>query len=110
LLGDLKWGTGVVHATDNPQLKLYAMGMLREFPLPRYDKVTLLIVQPNAKTGWPVKPWDTTVQHILEFKPKVEAAIEEALKPNPKAVAGSHCFWCPAKIHCAAYLKHAGKK
>jgi hypothetical protein len=108
-VSDLKFGKKLVHATDNLQLKLYALGALREFPLPRYAKVRLTIIQPNS-TGIPVRPWDTTVEHILKFKPKVEAAIEEGLKENPKAVAGSHCFWCPAKIHCHAYLLHIGKK
>lgn len=108
-VNDLKWGKSLVHATDNPQLKLYALGALREFPMPRYAKVRLVIIQPNS-TGFPVRPWDTTVEHVLKFRDKVMMAIDEGLKPNPKAVAGSHCFWCPAKIHCKAYLIHTGKK
>jgi hypothetical protein len=107
---DLKWGTSAVHATDNPQEKLYLLGLLREFPMPPDTPVTLTIVQPNGSSGWPIKNWDTNVGHILKFKDKVDAAIENGLKPNPAAVAGSHCFWCPAKIHCKAYLMSKGKK
>lgn len=107
---DLKWGTSPVSAVSNPQLKLYALGFLREWPLPRYSRVTLAIIQPNAKSGPKFKPWETTVQHILEFRDPVMRAIDEGLKENPKAVAGSHCFWCPAKIHCKAYLLYTGKK
>ena len=105
-LFDLKWGTSPVHATNNPQLKLYAMGTLREFPLPLDAHLRLSIVQPNGKSGWPVKHWDTTPRAILAFRPEVERAFEEGLKPEPKAVAGSWCYWCPAKMHCQAYLRN----
>lgn len=101
---DLKWGTSAVHATDNPQLKTYAIGLLKEFPRDDDSPMRLTIVQPNGKTGLPVKDWDTTAGQVMKFLPKIEAAIEEGLKPNPKAVAGSHCFWCPAKLHCKEYL------
>lgn len=102
---DLKWGTSAVHATDNPQLKLYLIGLVNEYPTPPDTPVRLSIVQPNGKTGLPVKDWDTTVGHIQKtFMPKVERAMENGLSPNPVAVPGSHCFWCPAKMHCKAYL------
>lgn len=109
-LFDLKWGKSMVHATKNPQLRLYALGVLREFPLPRDASVELAIVQPNGATGWPTRRWNTTVQEILEFKPEVMRAIDVALGPNPPAVAGAYCFFCPAKIHCPAYLLAHGKK
>ena len=102
---DLKWGKSAVHATDNPQEKLYGIGTLNEFPMPMSAPMRLSIVQPNVASGWPVKDWDTTVGHVIKFKDKVHAAIDAALGPNPKAVAGSHCYWCPAKLHCQAYLK-----
>ena len=105
---DYKNGKGAVHATDNPQLKLYALGAVREFTLPRSHSITLSIVQPRA-AGWPVKNWTTDVAHLLKFFEQVQRAIDEALKENPKAVAGSWCYWCPAKIHCRAYLLHRGK-
>lgn len=105
---DLKWGTSAVHATDNPQLKLYANGLLNEFPADDLDDpLTLTIVQPNGKTGLPVKNWDTTARQVIKFMDKVNAAIDEGLKPVPKAVAGSHCFWCPGKMFCDAYLKRS---
>src|SRR3990167_5850973 len=107
---DLKWGKSIVHATDNPQEKLYAIGALNEFPMPKASPIRLSIAQPNAASGWPVKHWDTTVEHVLKFKDKVDAAIEAAMGANPKAVAGSHCFWCPAKPHCKAYLRSLGGK
>ncbi len=107
---DLKWGVSPVPAVNNPQLLLYAFGALREFPIPRNATVSLNIVQPRASSGWPVKTWLTTPDHILQFRPRLMAAIEEGLKENPKAVAGHHCYWCPAKLHCHAYLFSIGQK
>ena len=109
-LKDLKWGKSPVHATDNKQLMLYGIGLLREYPMPRSTEVELSIVQPNVSSGWPVKRWWTTVGHLLDFRPKVMEAIEEGLKDNPKAVAGSWCYWCPAKLHCQAYLLHTASR
>lgn len=107
---DLKWGTSLVTAIGNPQLKLYAIGALREFLPDIADAVVCLtIVQPNAK-GWPVKRWATTAKKLFEFIPVVEAAIEEGLKADPKAVTGNHCYWCPAKLHCHAYLVGGNNK
>lgn len=108
-LFDYKNGKSAVHAVDNYQLKIYTLGVVHDFGITDRDMpVTLTIVQPNASSGWPVKPWDTTIGHIMKFMPKVEEAIEKAEKPNPPAVAGSHCFWCPAKIHCQTYLLYHG--
>ena len=107
---DLKYGKGAVHATENPQQMLYGLGLVREFQLKKDTPMRLTIVQPNGNSGWPVKNWDTDVEHLLKFYEKVKRAIDEGLKENPKAVAGSHCFWCPAKIHCHAYLVHSGQK
>lgn len=109
-LFDLKWGKSMVHATNNPQLLTYGCGVLREFPLPRDTPAELVIVQPNAATGWPVKRWSLTVGDIIDFKPKIIIAIAEAQKPNPKGVPGSHCYWCPGKMHCKEYLISVGKK
>jgi hypothetical protein len=69
------------------------------------------IIQPNGSSGWPIKHWDTTAGDLLKFRDeKIIPAIENGLLPNPKAVAGGWCYWCPAKLHCRAYLLHTGKK
>lgn len=107
---DLKYGKSPVSATENPQQMLYGLGIALAFDLPKDFPVTLTIVQPNASSGWPVKNWDTNVGYLLKFKETVDRAIEEGLKENPKAVAGHHCYWCPAKMHCQAFLIHKGKK
>lgn len=107
---DLKNGKSAVHA-DSSQLKTYGVGAIQEFDLPPDMPVRQTIVQPNGASGWPIKHWDTDVEHLLKFRDdKIIPAIEVALSPNPPAVAGSWCFWCPAKLHCKAYLVKHGKK
>jgi len=107
---DLKWGKSAVHA-DTAQLKTYGIGAVQEFDLPKDTPVRQTIVQPNGTSGWPIKHWDTTAGDLLKFRDeKILPAIENGLSPNPKAVPGSHCYWCPAKIHCKAYLMSVGKK
>lgn len=107
---DLKWGTSAVHA-DAPQLKTYGIGVVQEFGLPNDFPFRQTIVQPNGKTGWPIKHWDTTAGALLKFRDeKIIPAIENGLSNNPKAVPGSWCYWCPVKFHCKAYLVHSGKK
>lgn len=101
---DLKWGKSAVHA-DSSQLKTYGIGAIQEFDLPKDFPIRQTIIQPNGTTGWPIKHWDTTAGVLLKFRDeKIIPAIEIGLSPNPPAVAGSWCFWCPAKIHCKAYL------
>jgi len=107
---DLKYGTHPVPAVDNPQQMLYGLGIVRKYELKRDHECTLAIVQPNAKSGWPVKKWNTDVATLLKFYERVKWAIDEGMKENPKAVAGHHCFWCPAKMHCNAYLISRGGK
>lgn len=107
---DLKYGKSPVPAVNNPQLMLYGLGLVREYELKRDHQCTLSIVQPNASSGWPVKKWNTDVAYLLKFYEEVKRAIDEGLKENPKAVAGHHCFWCPAKMHCQAYLISRGGK
>lgn len=107
---DLKWGTSAVHA-DTSQLKTYSVGVVQEFDLPKDFPMKHTIVQPNGKTGWPIKHYDTTAGDLLKFRDeKIIPAIENGMSANPKAVPGSWCFWCPVKLHCQAYLLAHGKK
>ena len=97
---DLKYGKGVVvHAEENPQLKLYGAGALRAFEL-EYDihTVKLTIVQPRLDH---VSTFEISVKDLEKWgeevvKPKaVQAYIGEG-----NQVAGDHCKWCKVKPMC----------
>ena len=107
---DYKSGTQPVHAFNNPQLMIYAIGLLRENPMPRDTNVMLSIVQPRTKGGWPVKRYTPSVETLMNFKGEVLRAIDKAQAPNPEGVAGDHCHYCPGKLHCEAYLYKRGAK
>lgn len=110
---DLKFGVGVpVSAVDNPQLRLYAFGVLNMFP-GKTEWVRMSIVQPRLDND------DTetlTKKELLKYmfdtvSPKAEMAIKGIGKFNPTEDA---CRWCKLKGKCKAradlQLKEAQKE
>lgn len=97
---DLKYGKGVrVDADENPQLKLYGSGALREYEL-LYDihTVRLTIVQPRLDH---VSIWETSVDDLIawgenEVKPKAMKAYAGEGEQTP----GEWCKFCKAKAVC----------
>lgn len=96
---DYKYGRGVaVDATDNPQLKLYALGALNDYGIALdVKKVEMHIFQPRMNN---ISTDEITTEALLEWaektaKPTAEKAIQGKGKYNP----GEHCRFC----------KHAGK-
>ncbi len=98
---DLKFGTGVkVFAKEDPQLKLYALGVFQELGhLYDIDNFVLAIHQPRLDH---IEEWEVSIQDILLWAENViRPAAEIALRPDAPFKAGSHCRWCPAKGSCA---------
>ena len=87
---DFKYGQGVlVEAENNPQMKLYAIGALREFG-EKYEikRVKMTIFQPRREN---VSTWEITVARLMKWaekdlKPKAEKAPAKAKaeKAEPK--------------------------
>ena len=101
---DYKHGVGVpVAATENPQMRLYALGALKLFQ-PVYGdaikKVSTGICQPRL--------YDTvhedclTVQELLEWGETVKVKAKEAYDGTGKFCPGDHCKFCRAKYQCPA--------
>ena len=109
---DYKYGQGhLVPAEDNPQLKLYALGVIQTFELllPDAERVTMHIYQPRRDH---YDSWDTTVSDLLAWADGVvapraqriqsgEAWQTQSFKPSDSA-----CEWCRAKAACPALAKH----
>jgi len=108
---DFKYGAGVtVEAEDNTQMIQYALGAHERFDKEYgFTHVRLTIIQPRAfhQSGEVVRSWDIPVKELLKWKPLFKAAALKALEPNPGFKAGSHCYWCPAKIVCPEISKKA---
>lgn len=109
---DLKYGKGIVEATNNTQLKYYALGALRDLcwnaeteeyeNLP--DEVELVIVQPRAPhRDGPVRRWSTTSKELIEdYVDELRAAADATAESNADLNAGNWCVFCPAKAVCPA--------
>ena len=104
---DLKYGKGVpVHAGNNPQGMLYALGALAERDsFQSFEKVVIVIHQPRLDH---VSVWETTPDALYEFG---EYAKRQALltkDPNAKRIPGeTQCRWCKAKAVCPALMHKA---
>ena len=109
---DYKDGFNAVPAEDNPQLELYAIGVLAGLRIPinlpyPYDLVRMTIVQPKlALRGLPpVSGWEVPVSYLLDRLGRYAAAAAAADAPDAPLVPGeSQCQWCRAKGACPALL------
>lgn len=118
---DYKYGHLYVEVFENWQLMAYAAGIIdmlvsegraHEFEI----IVEFMIVQPRCYSAdTPVRTWTTSAQNLRAYINQAHAAVEDALAPNPKTKAGTHCLFCPARAICktahkasTAILQYAG--
>lgn len=102
---DYKNGYGLVDVVDNPQLKYYALGALHFFASQKLfvDRVTLVIVQPNAPHAeGTTRTWDIDPLDLIDFEIALGAAVDRANKPNAPRIPGDHCEYCLAAATCEA--------
>jgi hypothetical protein len=102
---DLKYGRGVeVSAEDNPQLKLYALGALKEYEmLGEFKRARLVIVQPRASNA--PSEWDISIEDLQAFAVTARKAADLAMSiVEPGAVfltpGDDQCKFCKAKAKC----------
>ena len=98
---DLKYGRGkVVSATDNLQLKLYALAAWGTFHERfKVARVITTIVQPRAGEE-PVRKAEYTAAELLDFVQDVADAIARVERQEAEFVPGGHCDFCRAKAVC----------
>jgi hypothetical protein len=100
---DLKFGKGIpVHAQDNPQLRLYALGAYSKFKedFPELKEVSYTIHQPRLDS---ISTDGTTISKLVDWanyfvKPKAKKAWSGAGEFLP----GEWCGFCRAKAQCRA--------
>lgn len=102
---DYKYGKGVpVSATDNPQLRLYALGALNDYGI-AYDvqRVEMHIFQPRINN---VSAEKLTVEELTTWAEKVvKPTAAKAAKGKGNYAAGEHCRFCPHAGKCRALAK-----
>jgi hypothetical protein len=100
---DLKFGKGIpVHAQDNPQLRLYALGAYSKFKeeYPDLKEVSYTIHQPRLDS---ISTDGTSIVKLIDWanyyvKPKAKKAWSGAGEFLP----GDWCGFCRAKAQCRA--------
>lgn len=107
---DLKYGKGVpVYATNNPQLKLYALGAINEYEF-MYDlqDITMTIFQPRIDN---IDSDTLTVEDLFKWACEVEEKANKAFNGSDECNAGKHCDdgFCKARAICRAYTEERSK-
>ena len=100
---DLKFGKGIpVHAQDNPQLRLYALGAYAKFKeeFPEIKEVSYTIHQPRLDS---ISTDGTSVSKLVDWanyfvKPKAK----KAWSGSGEFLPGEWCQFCRAKATCRA--------
>jgi hypothetical protein len=99
---DLKYGKGVqVSATDNPQMKLYAIGALNLFgSLYDIKTVRMHIFQPRLEN---ISTYEMNVEDITKWaETELKGKAQLAIKGEGEFVPGEHCRFCRARHTCRA--------
>lgn len=112
---DLKYGFGEVDADDNPQLMLYALGVLEDLEAKgaQFDRVLCTIVQPRLDS---IPQQELTPAELRAFGVTAKAAAARAtaaMQHSPPTLEAheflnpgtKQCQWCPAKATCPALAK-----
>lgn len=99
---DFKYGMGVlVDATDNPQMKCYALGALAIYDS-LYDikEVSMSIFQPRREN---VSTWTITVDELKTWAEEVlKPKAEMAMNGEGEYCPGEWCTFCRAAVRCRA--------
>lgn len=106
-VSDYKFGHSFVNAYRNPQMTVYAAGLLDKLGIDGLHEqsltVEMLIVQPRSyHRDGPVRRWVTTASDLRADFNLLRAAARDALGPNPQLNVGSECRYCPARHACPA--------
>jgi len=100
---DLKFGKGIpIHAQDNPQLRLYALGAYSKFKeeYPELKEVSYTIHQPRLDS---ISTDGTTIAKLVDWaKYYVSAKAKKAWSGAGEFLPGDWCGFCRAKAQCRA--------
>jgi len=101
---DYKDGMNEVTAQDNPQLELYALGVLAGYKLPingeyPFRTVRMTIIQPKMalRGGQPITSHVVTVQEMMGKIGKYVVGGAATDAPDAPLVSGPHCKYCKHK-------------
>lgn len=106
IIVDLKYGQGVpVYAEDNPQLKLYALGIINEYDwLYSFRTVQTVICQPRLDN---ISMAEYKVSDLLEWGESIKPIAEQAYEGTGEMKIGSWCRFCKHRLNCKKQMEEA---
>lgn len=107
---DYKHGTGIpVSVKDNPQIKLYHLGMRAERG--KYRRYRSVVIQPRLPKRRPVQEASLTDADLVKWADNtVRPVIPIALSDDAPRKAGDWCRYCHASGNCPAQMKETFEK
>lgn len=100
---DYKTGRAPVKAKDNDQLRFYTLCATRDSKtsdmLKDVDTYVGAIVQPHVH-GYTADIFEFDKEQLKSFSEVVNKAIVDTKAKKPKALAGTHCMYCPRASFC----------
>lgn len=105
LVLDAKFGFRRVEARGNPQLYLYANGLLGEIPLD-IEHVTVCIAQPGYDGVVEFREHRISADDLREWALSVQPIVEEIQAGSYRLQADdTACGYCPARTQCPARME-----
>ena len=104
---DFKFGKGIaVEAENNPQVKVYVLGVWLALPHDYPVKVIEnVIVQPRVPYGEPIKRADIDPYDLLMWSAELLMRAEDTQKPDAPRKTGSWCRFCLISGKCDQQAK-----
>ena len=104
---DYKDGFNPVKAEGNPQMEMYALGIIAKYMAQGrfFEKIAMTIIQPKAREtgGTGIDTHVTTVAELLGKVQQVKAEAAATDDPDAPLVPGdAQCKYCPAAGGCRA--------
>jgi len=103
---DFKYGKGVeIEAEENPQLMIYALGLLNTLPdTAGIEQVSLAIIQPRIDRVSPCRTWSVPVRRLRTWETEYLIPAVKAARESKGALedlrCGDWCRFCPALAQC----------
>jgi len=106
----LKYEYGHVDVTENPELMLYAGGILDEMGIDGIADqnltITFKMVQPRSfHHDGPVREWTVNGSDLRPFFNQLKAAADIAMQGTGQCITGTHCRYCKGRYKCTALSK-----